>query len=304
MSVPIVRPRSLSAVVAAWNGPKLLRACLKSLAIARARGEFEVIVAVPAGRGFEELITLEFPWAAAVTVAAAPTVPALRKAGLTRATGELVAFLEDHATVVPEWAEALLAEYALGDRDAVGGPVAQAAGRSSVDWAAYLFDYGRFMPPRPGGPVRDLSGLNMSFSRPILDSMGAVFDDGVFEGPLYAELVRRGTTPYLSPSAIVIQNREYPRRQTLLSFFYLGRGYAGRRIEKTRWAARLVRAATCVALPAVLLWRILSTVLPKGQDTGRVLRSLGYLSLITISWSIGEFVGYVAGSGDSDSRWR
>lgn len=298
-----VAAKSLSVVVAAWNDPSLLRACLHSLAAATQHAKFEVIVASPAGRGFEGVLATEFPQVMALTVGATPTVPELRKAGLDRATGDIVAFLEDHAAVAPEWAGALLAAYASADRAAVGGPVAQGSGLSTMDWGAYLFDYGRFMPPHAGGEVRELSGLNMSFSRALLESLD-VLRAGVIEGPLLAELARRHVKLYLSPSAIVNQNKTYALGETLVSVYHLGRGYAGRRLEQAPITARVVRAVACALLPVVLLWRVLAAVLPKRQHTRRVMSSLGFLSLITLSWSIGECVGYLRGSGDSDSRWR
>ncbi len=173
-------------------------------------------------------------------------MPELRKAGLGHATGDVVAFLEDHATVVPEWADALRTGYARGDRLAVGGPVAQADGKSSVDWGAYLFDYGRFMPPTRGGNVRDLSGLNMSFSRALLSTLGAVLEKGVVEGPLHEALAARGVTPYLSPSAIVIQNRKYAFQKPWSRSFTWGAGMPEeslRRGGSPDWAGR--RPAWC-----------------------------------------------------------
>jgi hypothetical protein len=59
-----------------------------------------------------------------------------------------------------------------------------------------------------------------------------------------------------------------------------------------------------VLLPAVLVWRVLSAVLPKGGNRGRVLGAVGYLCFIALSWSLGEGVGYVAGVGDSETHWR
>ncbi|MDQ6888164.1 MAG: glycosyltransferase family 2 protein [Gemmatimonadota bacterium] len=302
MDVALAGAQPLSVVVAAWNSPALLRSCLQSLAVAG--GELEIVVACPAERGFNELLAVEFPTVIRATLGPTATVPQLRKAGLARASGDIVAFIEDHATVAPEWAAALRAGYEADDRAALGGPVAQGAGLSSVDWAAYLFDYGRFMPPHHGGPVPELSGLNMSFARSLLDGMGEVLRDGVFEGALHQELARRRVALYVAPSAIVCQNKRFSLRQALSSVYYLGRGYAGRRLAHAGRIARLARAAACPLLPVVLLWRILSVVLPKGRDTWRVMRSLGFLAMIALSWSAGECVGCLAGSGDSDSRWR
>jgi glycosyltransferase involved in cell wall biosynthesis len=303
MTAVAPRRRSLTVVVAAWNDPELLRTCLRSLEVCQGRESIEVIVASPAGRGFEATVS-EFAATSNVSLASDATVPALRAAGLARATGDIVAFLEDHAMVAPSWADALLEAFAEPAVRAAGGPVAQAPGLSTLDWGAYLFDYGRFMPPAAAGPVRELSGLNMAFARELLDTLGDSLRDGVIEGPLLDVLRRRGVALHLVPAALVYQTKRYSLRETLVSVYYLGRGYAGRRVQGTASAGRLVRAAGSLVLPAVLVWRVLSVVLPKGRDTGRVLAAVGYLCLIALAWSVGEGMGYVAGAGDSETRWR
>lgn len=300
----MTRPRSLSVVVAAWNSPALLRACLRSLAEATLRGDVELIVAAPSDGGFGELLAAEFPRVIGVTVAQPATVPRLRSAGLARATGEIIAFIEDHATVAEDWTDALQSGYATADCAALGGPVAQGNGLSSLDWGMYLFDYGRFAPPQRAGVVHELSGINMSFSRTLLGTLPDVLRDGVFEGALQAELARRQVPLFLAPSAIVYHHKRYALRPALASVYHLGRGYAARRAAHSSRAAQLARAAACMLLPAVLLWRVLSIVLPKGQNTARVLGATGYLALAELWWSGGECMGYLAGAGDSDSRWR
>jgi hypothetical protein len=301
MESTVERP-ALSVIVAAWNQPSLLRACLESLR--DSEGEpFETIVVFPGGHEFGEVIRA-FPGIVGVELGPSATVPQLRKAGLERVTGSIVAFLEDHAAVAAGWANALRAEYQRPARSAVGGPVAQSPTASALDWGAYLFDYGRFMPPQTPGIVGALSGLNMSFSRALLDSLDSEMAQGVFEGPIHAELARRNERPFMAPAAIVHHNKRYSLREAFVSVYYLGRGYAGRRVESAGRVVRLARAASCVALPAVLVWRPLSAALRSGRDIGPVLGSLGYLSLLALSWSSGECIGYLFGRGDSDSRWR
>lgn len=298
--------RSLSVVVAAWNAPDLLRTCLQSLASAASNASpssVQVIVASARSKDRDAILD-EFPQFTHVVVQDAPIVPRLRREGLARATGDAVAFIEDHATVSPDWARALIAAYDEGGTAAVGGPVAQGQTLSALDWGAYLFDYGRFGPPCVAGPVPALSGLNMSFSRAVLDSIPEVLADGVFEGPTFDALARRGIQPRLAPTATVYHFKHYSLRDTLVAVYYLGRGYAGRRVAAGRRTVRFVRAAGCALLPAVMVWRVLSVVLPKGRDTRRVLGSLGYLSLLALMWSTGECAGYVMGPGESDARWR
>jgi glycosyltransferase involved in cell wall biosynthesis len=306
MTAPGTAP-SLSVVVAAWNEVALLRACLQSLVEEQSRSEhapFEIIVVGDLSPGRREMMANEFSSCVFVPVERTPAVPTLRKTGLSRATGDVVAFIEDHATVAPEWADALREAFSQAEVVAAGGPVGQGAGSSALDWGAYLFDYGRFAPPQPRGVARQLSGLNMAFRRGFLAELDELLGDGVFEGPLHTELARRNERPVMAPAAIVYHNKRYSLRQAFVSVYYLGRGYGGRRVESASRVMRFVRAASCIALPAVLVWRPLSAALRNGRVVGPVLGSLGYLSLLALSWSSGECIGYLFGRGDSDSRWR
>jgi GT2 family glycosyltransferase len=293
----------LSVVIAAWNGPVALRDCLASLERLTPRGRTEVLVARWAGDRCGPVVAAH-PLVIDVALDEPAPVPTLRKAGLDRASGAVVAFLEDHATVTPGWAEALRAAYARRDRQAVGGPVDQGPDQRPLDWGAYLFDYGRYMPPQPPHVTRELSGLNMSFRRTLLDSLDGTVADGVFEAAIATELARRGIPSFVEPRAIVIHRKRYAVRTALRGMFHLGRGYAGRRIRGMPRAAGLLRAAACPLLPALLVSRVLLAVLPKRQHVRRVLSASGFVALIACSWSAGECVGYLIGSGDSDARWR
>lgn len=296
---------SLTVVVAAWNSPAHLRACLDSLACEQQRTSFDVIICFPTGLGFEAAIPPGESTVAGVALQGTPTVPTLRKAGLDRARGQVVAFLEDHAQVVPGWARALLAGYEapLPGVVAVGGPVAQGPGLGLLDWGTYLFDYGRFAPPQPTRHTKELSGLNMSFRRTLLDAARPILVDGVYEASLFAWLNGRRNEMLLASDATVTQNKTYTLRGVVGSVFHLGRGYASRRVRGAGRALRALRASSCVLLPPLLLWKAAAPAL-RGRNRTAVVLSLGYLSMILVSWSAGEFAGYVAGSGDSDSQWR
>ena len=49
------------------------------------------------------------------------------------------------------------------------------------------------------------------------------------------------------------------------------------------------------ALPAVLLARMAANVARKGRLGGAFVRALPLTAMLTVSWSLGELVGYVTG---------
>jgi hypothetical protein len=81
--------------------------------------------------------------------------------------------------------------------------------------------------------------------------------------------------------------------------FAYGRSFAAQRVEGAPAARRVLFTLGCVALPAVVLARILRDLLPKGRHLSRLLLSLPYLAIFACVWAAGEAVGYAAGPGTS-----
>ncbi len=299
---------ALSVVVAAWNGSVALRECVGSLRAQSQAERLEVLVV----RNFEADFALgaagpgtapgavpgtalRYPTLVDLPLPTGTSVPALRAAGLSRASAPLIAFLEDQCTCEPGWAAALLAAHAAGHA-IVGGPVEQAPGARPLDWAVYFYDYGRFAPPCEAGPVAQVSGINMSFTRSALDQVRESVRAGVFEAEVQAQLARRGYTPHLAPGALVTHRARGSAAAAVGQAFRLARGYAVRRVAGDPAAKRAAFAIGTVVLPAVLGARIVAGVLQKRRRRGALLVSLPWLALLLAAWSAGEAAGY-AGFG-------
>ena len=108
-----------------------------------------------------------------------------RNTGVERATGDMVAFLDDDAVADPRWLDQLLAHYDDPATLGVGGaarpvwpaarpdtrprlyPSAAAHARGELDWVVGCSYHGL---PKTAAPVRNLMGCNMSFRRSALTS--------------------------------------------------------------------------------------------------------------------------------------
>ncbi|WP_324662028.1 glucosyl-dolichyl phosphate glucuronosyltransferase [Haloarcula sediminis] len=110
-----------------------------------------------------------------------------RNNGAERATGDVVAFLDDDAVAAEDWAERLVAAYeADGDRQAVGGRMVPAwvAGKprflpEEFYWLVGVTNRG-FGPdgdPDEAGEVRNTFGSNISFRRDVFLDLGGFEDD-------------------------------------------------------------------------------------------------------------------------------
>lgn len=298
---PHPQPR-LSVVVAAWTGPAELRRCLSALGPQVDAAGDEIIAvrnfaldgslaALISGSRFEDIL---LPGA---------TVPELRAAGLARATGTIVAFIEDHCTCVPAWRDAIVGAHGVS-AIGVGGPVDLAPGGRPLDWAVYFHDYARYMPPMLSGPVESLSGANMSWARRFLADLGPGLPREVLEAALVWECVRRGERMYLSAAAVVVQSRRNQAAGALRLAFAQARGYASGRIVGASLVSRLARSVASVLLPPLLAARIVAATLRSRRHISRLVMALPWLLVLLVAWSAGEAVGYIAGEGASHRQWR
>lgn len=295
------RPR-LSIVVAAWHGAAELARCLAALDAAGAADDSEIIVARNWEGAEAAALAARYPRVVHVALADA-TVPRLRAAGLARARGDVIAFLEDHAAVVPGWARAVIRAHGQGHA-AVGGPVANAPGSSALDWAAYFYDYGRYAPPCGPAVATQLSGINSSYRRDSLEALGNAIGEGIHEDRLQAALQARGETFFLDPDAAVVQHGHHTAVGATTQAFHLARGFAARRAAGTSVLARTVRTVGSAMLPAVMLWRVSRRALVAPGLRLRLFRALPWLAVLVASWSLGEAMGYAVGAGRSEEHWR
>lgn len=155
----------------------------------QARPARETIVAVDHCPPLARRLRTAFPDVIVVPSTGRPGLSGARNAGLARATGDVVAFLDDDATAARDWLERLAEGYKADDVVGVGGAVLPAWETGRPRWFPAEFDWvvGCTYTGLPLGqaPVRNLIGANMSFRREVFELVG-----GFTEG-----LGRLGTRP-------------------------------------------------------------------------------------------------------------
>jgi GT2 family glycosyltransferase len=105
-----------------------------------------------------------------------------RNTGISLATGDVVAFLDDDAAAGPDWLERMAAHYADPAVLGVGGAAVPNFREGRPAWLPPEFDWVvgcsyKGQPTSPT-PVRNFIGANMSFRRSVLELVGP-FTDGI-----------------------------------------------------------------------------------------------------------------------------
>lgn len=298
MNEPENQEISLSIVIAAWNGPASLKQCLASLEKQTDKNKTEVIVA---GNFPISENGLSLP-CVFLTLPETATVPELRREGIARARGQVVALLEDHCVFDAEWCR----EIKRGHRRAsiIGGSVENASVERALDWAVYFYDYGKYMPPNKGGSVADLSGINVSYSRTVLEEIREVYADGFFETFVNQALVKRGHRLIMLPSAVVYHNKSYEMTRAAAHCYFLARSFAALRSADFGLAKRALFVGAALLLPVLLPCRIILATVKKGRRVRELIRCLPHLIVLMLFWASGEFCGYLLGEGSSAGQWR
>jgi hypothetical protein len=222
----------------------------------------------------------------------------LRARGLAVAQGQVVALIEDHGIVAPDWSTRLLEAHA-GAFAAVGGAIENGIDRP-LNWAVYFCDFLRYQNPLQGGETAIVSDANVAYKRTALESIRPIWQEIFHEASVTAALRSRGQELILAPAAVLHQHRQGLRVSLALrERFVWGRSYAATRARLARLSQRIFWAVFAPALPVLMMARMTLMAWKKRRTMSAFLKALPLTSALAVSWSCGEWVGYVTGRANS-----
>jgi len=292
---------SLSVIIASVNGLPILEECLESLQQQSAVEGLEVIVANRCGNDTGTILREKYPWVKLIEAPLRTTIPQLRAMAFQETSGDLVAVLEDHCIVEPDWArrmvEAHQREYLV-----VGGSIENAACEKLVDWAAFFCEYSQAMKPIPEGEVETIPGNNVCYKRSVLENFRKDIEAGVWDFVLHEHIRNEHIPLYSVPSITVHHKLSASVSWFLFQKFHFARSFAGTRFSNASRAHRIFYSAASILLPIILLKRIVSCVWHKGRNRSQLVKSSPVLLLLLIAWGLGEMAGYLAGPGSSSAK--
>lgn len=295
-------PESLSVVVPSVNGWGYLRRCLSALE-SQTGGRPEVVVADRVGGSVRGGLREEFPWVRVVEAPPDATIPELRARAFRECSGDVVGVLEDHVIVPPGWSEEMLAAHRAGAR-VVGGSVENAAHDRLVDRAAFLCEYSHCLEPGPEGPAEGLVGNNVTYRRSLLVEFRDVIEEGRWEDRLHAALREAGVELTRRPAIRVDHEMHYTAAEYARQRYLYSRAFAALRLRDERPWRRLLYGLGALALPPVLLARVVGRTWRSDRPATLLLRCLPMLGLFVTAWAVGESIGALAGDGGALARVR
>lgn len=291
----------LSVVVPSVNSWNDLRVCLRALADERRAMDLEVIIPERLGESIRSAIGREFPWTHVVPVAASTTVPQMRAAGMRLATAPTVVVIEDHIRVPSGWANAMRAARSDTAR-IVGGHLENTATQSLSDWAAWFCEYHTLATPLPAGIVPALHGNHTAYDRQLLESYWPVIESNHWEDALHIAAQVDGIALWSAPEIVAAHCMHYRFGEYLSHRFDYSRSYAAIRGRTMSRAHRILYGAATVALPPILLWRIIRHVRKNASHRTHLVRAIPLLAVFVVTWGLGEMAGAWFGDGGALAR--
>jgi hypothetical protein len=218
----------------------------------------------------------------------------LRAKGFTLARGSIVALIEDVGIPAPDWSARLVQAH-QGPFGGVGGAIENGIDRP-LNWAVYFCDFLRYQNPLPKGESTIASDANVSYKRAALESIRPVWQEFFQEKAVNGALRARGEKLALAPEVVLYQHRQGLRlKEALKERFVWGRSFGGTRARLAGTPRRVLWTVSSPLLPALILTRMTLMAWKKRRTMAAFLKAMPLTGALTLSWSGGEFVGYLTG---------
>lgn len=291
----------LSIIIANANGQAEIVACLSALEKQGVDGRFEVIVVEPPSSVMTEMLRQQFAWVRIVPTNRDESIPQMLVAGLATSQADIVAVLEDHEIVLPGWCEAVLSAHRTHPEVvAIAGPIDNGCIDRVIDWATFFCEYYKFMSPIRASETEFLPGHNVSYKRKALETGSLeAMSNGFWDSTLHPELQRRGYKFRMEPNLRVLHQKHIGFFEFIEQRYLYSRYYAGSLARDRSLLYRAAYSFACLALPVILLYRILSCGFAKRAFQRELLLSTPFLVTFTLVWAFGEMVGSLFGRGAS-----
>lgn len=251
-----------------------------------------VLVHTPANAGEVDAAAFAmFRRFAAVTVESIPAVASAFVAGLDAARGDVVALIEDHVLLEPQWTAIVLAAHAQ--------PVAAVAPRmtnanpgTGISWANFLASFSESVAVRPAGPVDSGPGHNTSYKRAVLlgyrDELRSLYQS---ERSFHYRLRQDGHVILHEPSARQAHLNISVHREALRHGFLGGVLFGAYRARNMPLVEKLARTLLAPLVPPTRLWRT-RRFLRGGASLVMPRSAWALLPVLLVAHAAGEAVGY------------
>lgn len=244
---------------------------------------------------FSDLKTIEAP---------DRNMPRLKAIGFDSAQGDTVAFLEPKGVPAKGWLDALHRAIRDEPAAAIGGSVVFSGHPRAINRAAFLFEYGGFSPAElRAGAATDLAGNNMAVPRKLFAEIcGDILRrEGLNKPFCQRMLVDNGVEIAMAADMRINLETDHRTRGFLASRFQYARCFGGTRIREAPFGRKIMYRLGSALVPLMVLVRRLDGA-RSTKDVPLTFSVTCMTTVICLTWSAGEVLGYWFGRGQSCSK--
>jgi hypothetical protein len=250
-----------------------------------------VLVHTPAYADIDRGAFTRFRRFVTVPVGGIPTIAFAFVAALDAATGDVIALVEDHVLLDPEWAAAVMAAHGRPCA-AVAPRLANANPATAISWANFVASFSDAVVARPAGPVDSGPGHNTSYKTAVLrqyrsELLTLYQSERVF----HYRLREDGHVILHEPHARQAHLNISVPREAVGHAFLGGILFGTYRARAMGVVEKTARTALAPLVPAVRLWRTWRT-LSGTADLMMPAAAWALLPVLLISHAAGEAMGY------------
>ncbi|MFH2107835.1 MAG: hypothetical protein ABII93_04120 [Chrysiogenia bacterium] len=296
----------LSVILIVGEQRRRAGACLASLLDQRVLTRLEILLFDMARPGISPLLGSDHSQVRQIDAGRDWTFGRIRTEGVRQAKSPLVAFIEEHCLVGPNWGEEVLKAHQerwVG----VGAEILPANPGMGISDAVWLLSFGPWAPPAQAGKTDQLPGNNSSYRRDILLAYDA--DLPVLlrtDTVLQWRLVLDGHPLCIEPAVKVSHRNEGELKSIRRGFYLWHRLFAHTRAEVFQWKGwrKGFRLLTLPLFPfyrTLKLWRFCRSRHPR---LGVIIwRHIAAVFLTYLSAAAGLAAGWLKGLGDAEREF-
>ena len=289
----------VSVVVFVHVGHSKFRETLASLGRQTRFDEIEVILADGRPKSEDEELARDFPWVRRISMPGS-NMPWLKGAAVQAARGDIIAILDPWGAAPTDWIDQILLVLEDPGVSGAGGSVVMDGPLTTINRAAFLFEYGPFNPPLSPGPTdADLAGNNLALRRAALvDYCGDILEAEGFNKPFCLDALRaHGAVLTMAPEMTVRHLTAHRFAPFFVRHFHHARCFGATRRRLSTWPRMLLFCTFAPAVPFLLMQRHVRQARRHPANRRLVKGALPALLGICVAWGLGEWTGYWFGAG-------
>lgn len=282
----------LSVVLASQNAAGSVARCLREIENQIKSYAVEIVVVDNSSDGTHETIARDFP---KVKLSRAPMdnlIPELWGIGINKSVGDIIALSTTHFVPSKNWIAEIIK---LHDSNCagIGGAIENDEHAGLVSWAVYFCRYSRYMLPFVQEITNDFAADNASYKRSDLERVKHAMTNGFWEAFVHREMCKQQMSLILTPEIVVYHQDSFTFSGFIGQRFWHGKQFGSTRAASIPFTTRLGLLLLSPLIPFVYLYRITGRVFARKRNINRYILSLPILFLFLLSWSFGEFIGYL-----------